>query len=104
MNPDRAALAGVVGLVAVETVKAFRDYLPDISQVRKADTSDPGHASFVSDTRAGELAAVAVALVVAAAVSAVAGERLPLLVGAAVSVSMVALYELTLRRKERPST
>lgn len=90
---DPVALS--VTTIAITTaVGAFYQMLPPISEVRKRNADDP---DFAADVRIGEVAASVIALGIGGIASSLSGSSVPALVSVLVSVSLIVLYESTLR-------
>jgi hypothetical protein len=91
MRLDDAAV-GVAALVAVEGAKLTQSFLPDLATLRKAG---PGDSSLRKDLTVGELAAGLVVLIVSYSVAWATDSPAPLVIGLAVLVAMVGVYEWT---------
>lgn len=93
MAVDQVALSLAVASLT-SAVSAFYQMLPPISEVRKNSVGDP---TFAADVRVGEVAASIIALGIGSIASSLSGSPAPAVVAAVMSLSLIALYEVTLR-------
>jgi len=92
---ESALIISTAALAISQAVAAFGTFLPKISDVRViTPESDAGGAA---DVRLGEVAAAAVTLSVGAIASSLTGSPVPFTVSLLVSLTLVAIYESTLR-------
>lgn len=89
---------GTTILAATQGMTAFWQFMPRISDVRKADLNDP---DMRGDVRFGELAGVGVTMGVGALLTSMTKNSAPLITSALVCAGFVFLYETALR-KDRP--
>jgi hypothetical protein len=95
VKAEGAALA-LAGSLAVEGFKLVRDYMPDLSEVRRAEAGD---VTIVADARAAELQGAVIVVVVGGVVSYLAKSPAPLVAGVVGLSAAVVLYEWQLRRR-----
>lgn len=84
----------VTTLAVSTSLGAFYQMLPPISEVRKRSASEP---DFAADVRMGELMASAITLSIGGIASSLSGSPLPALVSALFAMSLIGMYEMTLR-------
>lgn len=97
MSTDPVTLS--VTTMAISTsLAAFYQMLPPISEVRKRSSGEP---EFAADVRMGEVVASAITIGIGGIASSLTGSPTPALVSVLFAVSLVAMYEMTLR-SDRP--
>lgn len=89
---------GTTILAATQGMTAFWQFMPRITDVRKADLDDP---DVRGDVRYGEMAAVGVTMGTGVILGTITKSRAPVLVAMLVCAGFVFLYETALR-KHRP--
>lgn len=90
--PDRPVEFGVATLAVTQAVGAFTAFLPNFTEVGKANKEE-----IAGQVRLGETAAVVIALSVGALLSWLTGSSLPFFVAAIMTFILVAMYEVALR-------
>jgi hypothetical protein len=85
---------GVAAIALTQTYAQFQSYMPKITDVRKADPADT---EMVGDVRMGEIASLIGSLGVGLIVSSITGDPTPAYVSVGVSLTLIMLYEYTLR-------
>lgn len=90
-----SSVIGPATLAASQGFSAFVQFLPRISDVRKADPTV--NADMRGDVRFGELAAASVTIGTGLIVSALTKSNVPTMVSIVVSLGFIALYESALR-------
>lgn len=93
-----ASDVGTTILAATQGMTAFWQFMPRISDVRKADIED---GEMRGDVRFAEVAGIGVTMGIGALLSSMTKSRMPLLTSALVCAGFVFLYETALR-KTRP--
>lgn len=93
-----ASDVGTTILAATQGMTAFWQFMPRISDVRKADIGDD---DMRGDVRFAEVAGIGVTMGVGALLSSMTQSKMPLLTSALVCAGFVFLYETALR-KDRP--
>lgn len=81
-------------LAATQGFSAFTQFMPRLSEVRKADKGDP---DIAADVRVGEIAATGVTIGTGAILSSLTKSNVPIVIAVLVSIGLVFLYEATLR-------
>ena len=94
-----AEMLGPASLAVSQGISVFLQFLPKLSDVRKADPI--GDPSFVGDVRLGEVAATAVCVGVGLIASSLTGDPIPAFVAVAMSLTLIFIYESALRA-DRP--
>ena len=97
-------IIGPATIVVSQSFSAFAQFLPPLSQVRKADPkTDP---DIVGDVRMGEIAAMTLAIGVGAILSNLTRSAIPAFVALLMSLILVMLYEAALAgdRPGNPAT
>lgn len=84
----------VTTMAVTSTLGAFYQFVPPISEIRKRSTSEP---EFAADVRMGEVMASAIAIGIGGIASSLSGSPVPALVSVLFAVSLVTMYEMTLR-------
>lgn len=86
---------GAAILAATQGFNAFSQFLPRLSEIRRADPkSDPDMAA---DVRIGEVAAVGVTVGTGAIITSLTKSNTPIVIAVIVSLGFIFLYESTLR-------
>ena len=86
---------GAATLAMTTGVNAFYQFLPKLSELRKADPVN--NPDLAADVRLGEFAAAGLALGVGLISSSLTGSPLPTVVAAMVGLGLIILYESTLQ-------
>lgn len=92
--PVDPAIIGITMQAVSQAASAFAQYVPKLTDVRKAE---PGDASMIGDVRIGEIAAVTLTLGVGVVASGLTGSPVPSIIAALMCVVMLWLYESALR-------
>jgi hypothetical protein len=98
---DPATLVSVGAAVAGQAVSMAHQFLPDVSEMVKADAGQ--HSTFVAAVRAGQLTTVLGVAAVAGTAAAMTHSAQPLLIGAASVALMLLAYEYLLRKQPEGS-
>jgi hypothetical protein len=88
----------VTTMAVTTSLGAFYQMLPPISEVRKRSAGEP---EFAADVRMGELMATAITFGIGGIASSLSGSPVPALVSVLFAVSLIGMYEMTLR-SDRP--
>lgn len=96
MNPN-PNIFGPATLCISQSIGAFTTFLPNFTEVRKADPTD--NPDVVNDVRMGEVAAVTLALGVGAVASSLTGSPVPAVVALVTCIVLITLYEAALSQK-----
>lgn len=91
MSPE---MLGPAMISVSQAIGQFNTFLPNFSDIRKADPSDK---EFVADVRMGEIAAAAITIGVGAIVSSFTQSPVPITVATLMVLFLIMLYESTLR-------
>lgn len=89
-----ADVFGPASLAAGQTLSSFSQFLPRLSEVRKASRDD---ADMVGDVRLGEVAASAISIGIGVIASSLSGSPIPMYVCAFIAVILICVYESALR-------
>lgn len=97
-------LAGTASLVVSQSFSAFSQFLPPLSEVRKADAAH--NPDIVGDVRMGEIAAITFSIGTGAILSSLTGSPVPSVVALVMVLVLVCLYETALKgnRPGNPKT
>jgi alcohol dehydrogenase class IV len=90
--PD--AIVAATALLLVEGARTWREWTPDLTDVRRAQSGD---VTIIADTRAGEVAAGIVVLGIGGALSYMSGSIYPVAAGVLVVVALSIITERHLR-------
>lgn len=97
-NPE---IFGPATLCITQGIGAFTTFLPNFTEVRKADPHD--NPEVVNDVRMGEVAAVTLTVGISMVASSLTGSPVPTVVALATCVVLVMLYESALSQKGTPN-
>jgi hypothetical protein len=86
---------GPASMVLSQTISSFGNFLPSLSEIRKADPNDP---DIAGDVRLGEIAASALAIGVGAIAGSLLGSPVPTFIAALTAIALIVIYENALRR------
>lgn len=90
--PERVEF-GTATLAITQSVVAFTAFLPNFTEIGKADKD-----AIAGEVRLGETAAVAIALSIAGLLSWLTGSTMPFVVAMFMVVVLITMYELALRK------
>jgi hypothetical protein len=88
--------SGMAVVAMTQSFAQFTTYMPRLSEVRRADPSDPGIAG---DVRVGALASLVGSLTVGIMVSTLSGSKLPVYISLVSSLVLITMYEMILRSR-----
>jgi hypothetical protein len=88
----------VTTMAVTTSLAAFYQMLPPISEVRKRSSAEP---EFAADVHMGEVMASAITIGIGGIASALSGSATPALVSILFAVSLITMYEITLKA-DRP--
>ena len=88
------AIIGLTMQAVSQAASAFAQYVPKLTDVRKAEPDD---LSMMGDVRIGEIAAVTLTVGVGVIASGLTGSPAPSIIAAIMCLVMLALYESALR-------
>lgn len=91
------AIIGPATLSMTQALSMFNMFLPDFTQLSKADPNDPGT---IRDVRMGEIAAVMMTLGIGGMTSALTGSSVPAVIALLTCGGLVVLYEMALNTTE----
>jgi hypothetical protein len=92
--PLDPAIIGLTMQAVSQAASAFAQYVPKLTDVRKAEAND---SSMIGDVRIGEIAAVTLTVGVGVIASGLTGSPVPSIIAALMCLVMLVLYESALR-------
>lgn len=93
MNVD-PAIIGITLQSVTQGASAFTQYVPKLTDIRKADPND---SAMIGDVRLGEIAAVSVTISIGVIASALTNNPVPAIAAAVICLALLFLYESALR-------
>jgi len=85
---------GIATFAIAQGMTSFLAFMPRITDVRKAAKDDE---SFRADLRVGEMASAVVTIGIGALITALTGNRLPVVISIIMVLTIIGLYESVLR-------